>query len=343
MRVQEYDYYDNSDSESENNIITKPPKTKKTQYGKTNPNPKISTHASHNDITSDITTHPATTHPATTHPATTHPATTHPATTHPATTHPATTHPATTHPATTHPATCSPKKTEMIPFWANNPNILFKPEYIFEFFPVDTMSYEQKLNAITRGIFIVSIFTFLYSKNSRTLIISLMTIFSIFILYYFKEREKEKAKKIIEDNAENFDNPAITVMKRNNISTMDVFDTPTSSNPFGNVLISDYEYNPNKKPAPPAFNENTNDSILIQAKKLVSELNPDQPDISDKLFRDLGEQYVFEQSLRQFTSNPSTTIPNDQTGFAEFAYGSMVSCKEGNLFACARNLPKYTN
>ena len=75
----------------------------------------------------------------------------------------------------------------------------------------------------------------------------------------------------------------------------------------------------------------------------MSELNPDQPDISDKLFRDLGEQYVFEQSLRQFTSNPSTTIPNDQAGFAEFAYGSMVSCKEGNLFACARNLPKYTN
>ena len=57
----------------------------------------------------------------------------------------------------------------------------------------------------------------------------------------------------------------------------------------------------------------------------------------DKLFKDLGEQYTFEQSLRQFHSNPNTRIPNDQKSFAEFCYGNMVSCKEGNLFACARN------
>ena len=59
--------------------------------------------------------------------------------------------------------------------------------------------------------------------------------------------------------------------------------------------------------------------------------------------KDLGEQFVFEQSLRPFHSNPSTTIPNDQQGFAEFCYGSMVSCKEGNMFACARNLARHTN
>ena len=74
---------------------------------------------------------------------------------------------------------------------------------------------------------------------------------------------------------------------------------------------------------------------------MVQDLNPDQPNISDKLFKDLGEQYVFEQSLRQFHSNPNTQIVNDQTGFAEFCYGNMVSCKEGNLFACARNLTNY--
>jgi hypothetical protein len=66
-------------------------------------------------------------------------------------------------------------------------------------------------------------------------------------------------------------------------------------------------------------------------------------DIADKIFHDLGEQLVFEQSMRPFYSNPGTTIPNDQTSFAEFCYGSMVSCKEGNKFACARNLGRYTN
>ena len=76
---------------------------------------------------------------------------------------------------------------------------------------------------------------------------------------------------------------------------------------------------------------------------MVIEQNPGQPDIADKLFTDLGEQFVFEQSLQPFYSNSATTIPNDQAGFADFCYGSMVSCKEGNLFACARNLDRHTN
>jgi hypothetical protein len=103
-----------------------------------------------------------------------------------------------------------------------------------------------------------------------------------------------------------------------------------------------YEYNHNKKPAPPAFNTSINSQILTQAKKLVNDANPDQPDLSNKLFKDLGEQLEFEQSLRQFNSNPATTIPNDQGAFAEFCYGSMISCKEGNKFACARNLSRHT-
>ena len=155
------------------------------------------------------------------------------------------------------------------------------------------------------------------------------------------QRENEKKKKVIE---EKFENPADVVLQSASVlRDVNVFEPPDSSNPFGNALVTDYEYNPNKKPAPPAFNESVSEKILDKAKTLVKELNPDQPDISDKLFKDLGEQYVFEQSLRQFTSNPSTTIVNDQTGFADFCYGSMTSCKEGNLFSCARNLPRHTN
>ena len=122
-----------------------------------------------------------------------------------------------------------------------------------------------------------------------------------------------------------------------------VFQAPDPSNPFSNVLISDYDYNVNKKPAPPTFNKNVSGDVLAQAKQLVIDANGDQPEVVDKLFKDLGEQYVFEQSLRPFYSNPSTTIPNDQQAFAEFCYGSMVSCKEGNKFACARNLARHIN
>jgi hypothetical protein len=237
-------------------------------------------------------------------------------------------------------------RTKYIPFWAENPNILFNQKYIFEFFPVDNMTYEQKLNAVTRTIVLLTLFGFLVSYNLRLLLVSAITIGAIFLLHYYhkKENEKNESKKLSNEIKESFENPALAYLKENNIPIPDdVFDETNSSNPFGNVLMTDYEYNPNKKPAPPAFNKNVNDTILKQAKQLVSEANPDQPDIADKLFKDLGEQLVFEQSLRPFNSNPSTTIPNDQAAFADFCYGSMISCKEGNKFACARNLSRHTN
>ena len=226
---------------------------------------------------------------------------------------------------------------DKIPFWSNNPNILLQH---MELFPVETMSFEQKLNAITRGIVLLSIIALVISRDIRFLIVMIFTILSVYLFY---ERESDRIKKTAV--SEQFENPADLILKQASpeLSKDDVFDEPDSSNPFGNALVTDYEYNPKKKPAPPAFNAGVNEKILKQAKTLVQELNPDQPNISDKLFRDLGEQYVFEQSLRQFTSNPSTTIVNYQTGFADFCYGSMTSCKEGNLFSCARNLPRHTN
>jgi hypothetical protein len=228
-------------------------------------------------------------------------------------------------------------KSDEIPFWSKNPNILLQN---VELFPVEAMTFEQKLNAITRGIILLSIVAMIFSRDIRFVIVLMFTVLAIYLYY---EREMERTKK--GRTEEHFENPADLVLKMASpeLSKDDVFEDPDSSNPFGNALVTDYEYNPNKKPAPPAFNEGVNEKIMKQAKTLVQELNPDQPNIADKLFKDLGEQYVFEQSLRQFTSNPSTTLVNDQTGFADFCYGSMTSCKEGNLFSCARNLPRHTN
>jgi hypothetical protein len=227
-----------------------------------------------------------------------------------------------------------------VPFWFYNPNIILDSNYINEVFPVETMTYEQKLNSITRSVIFLTIIGFIFTRSVRVLIISFITLFAIYMLYHYNENENKKPVK------ENYENQAKVILDSYNFTEKDkadVFQEPEPENPFGNVLIPDYEYNPNKKPAPPSFNDNVNEAILKQAKKMVSELNPDQPDISEKLFTDLGDNLMFEQSLRQFVSNPSTTIPNDQTGFAEFCYGSMISAKDGNMFALARNLPRYNN
>ena len=234
------------------------------------------------------------------------------------------------------------EKRDPVPFWSENPNILLQSNVVFEFFPVESMSYNQKLNAISRTIIILSLISFLFTQSIRILFIGAITLFVIYLLHYNYQLEKNKSNRGSLNNMENFANPALEVIKKHRIVS-NTFDEPQSSNPFSNVLLPDYEYNPQKKPAPPSFNQNTSNDILRQAKQLVIDSNPGQPDIADKLFKDLGEQFVFEQSLQPFYSNAATTIPNDQAGFADFCYGSMISCKEGNLFACARNLDRYTN
>ena len=218
---------------------------------------------------------------------------------------------------------------DTIVFWTEDPNILFDT---FEFYPTQTMTYNQKLNALSRTIIILTIVSFLFTRSINLLVISIITLASIFYLYKSEEPKKE-----------NFTTPAKDVLNEKGISKDDVFQEPSLQNPFSNVLMTDIMDNPQKKPAPPTANKAVNDEILIKAKQLIAEVNPGQPDIVDKLFKDVNEQLSFEQSMRQFHSNSVTTIPNKQEDFLDFCYGSMNSCKSGNLFSCSRDTSRYTN
>lgn len=228
---------------------------------------------------------------------------------------------------------------ETIPFWTEDPNILFHKDYMFEFYPTPQMTYYQKLNTVTRIIIVLSLFLFLFFGNPLILVVASIVLFSIFILY--KNDKKEMANKNL---LEGYENPTQVYLKENNKAiptNNEVFEEPTTKNPFSNILVPDYEYNPTRKGAPPISNEIVNDVVLQRAKELIQEQNPDQPNIINKLFKNLNDELDFEQSLRPFFSTANTTIPNDQGGFADFCYGNSISCKEGNLFACARNTSHY--
>ena len=218
-----------------------------------------------------------------------------------------------------------------VPFWANDPNILLRQDYILEFFPTENMVYEQKLNAISRMVILITVVSFFMSKSFRLLIISIITLTAIYLLYKYQDNDnKIKINKQKIAN-ENFENQNIDKIK-NLLNKKNVFEMPNSENPFGNVLNTDIATNPNKNPAPPAYNENVSNQILEQAKQVVRDSNPEQPDISDKLFKDLGDQYIFEQSLRQFNTNPNTTIPNDQAAFSDFKDFTILPLNHVSIF-----------
>lgn len=228
------------------------------------------------------------------------------------------------------------EETDSVVFWSDDPNVILNTDYIFEFYPTQMMTYNQQLNALSRTIIIFTIILFLFTRSISLLVISFVTLLAI---YFFHKSQMEEQKK------ENFTTPAKDYLTENGIVIpKEVFQEPSMQNPFSNVLVTDWVDKPNRLPAPPLASPVVRDEVLIKAKQMVENANSSQPDIVNKLFKDVNEQLSFEQSLRSFHSTASTQIPNDQSSFLDFCYGNMGgSCKDGNLFACAKNTSRYTN
>jgi hypothetical protein len=96
---------------------------------------------------------------------------------------------------------------------------------------------------------------------------------------------------------------------------------PTSRNPFMNILLDDIKYNPQRPAAS----------------------HVDQPDVAQTMddyfriqwFSDPTDVFGKNQGQRQFITQPSTTVPNDQGSFADWLYKIPgKTCKEGGRAAC---------
>jgi len=214
------------------------------------------------------------------------------------------------------------------PFWIDDPNVLL---HSLQFFPSTYNSLTENLNALSRLILVLTLLGFLGTGRITVLIVGILSIGSIIIYHLIKNKSSKK---------ETFENPNTefhSIQELLDGSPPLQFDSPTPINPFCNVLLTDIEGNPKKAPAPVIDDPDSQDAIFEAAKNTMIQSHPTFPNIDKRLLENLGDLYQFEQSLQPFYSNPATTIPNDQQSFADFCYGSMISCKEGNLFACARN------
>jgi hypothetical protein len=119
------------------------------------------------------------------------------------------------------------------------------------------------------------------------------------------------------------------------------FEESKKTNPFGNVLLTEIQDDPHRKSALPSFNTEVHEDITQSVKKMVQKLNPGIKNTNKQLFGDLGEKFNLDQSNRSFFSTANTRIPNDQGAFANFLYGDMPSCRDGDPFACIQDNPRY--
>lgn len=220
-----------------------------------------------------------------------------------------------------------------IHFWSNEPAILFNKEYIFELWPTKDMCYEQKMNAITRLIILMTILGYILTSSIKILSVGALTILIIFTL--FTMRKQKISKKIldegfkiqdteIDDTEQYYDNPVTldSVLKSE-------FKEGTKKNPFSNVLLTQINDDPERKSAPPSFNVSVSEDITKNIKKTVQMLNPEIKNTDKQLFGDMFQEFELDQSNRQFFSAPNTRVMNDQGAFAKYLYEDLkFSSKE---------------
>jgi len=197
-------------------------------------------------------------------------------------------------------------------FWLQRPLILFDKHQL-TFWPFSNLSIEKKLNALVRLTVIFSIVIFILKKDLKIFFVTFLVNLGIVILYKNRQTPKKESFK------------SQGPLEKSDFFKLesDKYTQPNKSNPLMNVLLPEIVDNPNRPPAAPAYepqiSKNINNSIM----------NP-------RLFLDLGDNITFDRSMRNFYAMPNSQVPNNQTKFAEFCYGNMPSCKEGNEFQCSK-------
>ena len=216
-----------------------------------------------------------------------------------------------------------------IKFWIQDPFVLIDKYYIFELWPMSFMTYNQKLNALTRIIIILSVLGYIFFNSLKAISTGAVVLLLIVLLKagnmsnLIEGMENGNVFEVM--NKEEQAEEELTKKKINE------YKKPTVNNPMGNVLLTEIQDNPERKAAPPAFYDSIHEDINNKTKVMIKELNKNNIDIEKKLFQDLGNNSTFDYSMRNFYSTANTQIPNDQESFTDYLYGDMKSQKDGTL------------
>jgi len=223
------------------------------------------------------------------------------------------------------------------PFWSNDPTILFNKDYILQLWPLQQMTFEAKLNSISRLVIILSLLGFLFTRNWNLIIIAILTLAIIFTIYKFRKQSivsslvKKEPFSVNPSISDPSFAPSLSATTTNPVTLETLlrkdFHPTTKKNPFGNVLLTDIMDTPNRPAAAPSFNPDVYDEIDSAVKKQTQMLNPGIINSNKQIYGDLKDNYDLDNSMMQFYSTANTRVCNDQNAYAEYLYGNMPSGK----------------
>ena len=177
--------------------------------------------------------------------------------------------------------------------WFDDPMNLFTGNKLLKFWPLASQTPEERVNATTRFIIYISIALFIIKKDIRIFVLASVAI-GILYAFYKSEMITTATRPAQADGRKNpgFMRPAVQ--------------RPSYDNPMANVLFSDYTEHPDRPGA--AFYP----EVRGEVRKYLDDTFP----------QDVADVYGHRnQAASRFYSMPVTTIPGDQTGFAEACYG----------------------
>jgi hypothetical protein len=209
-----------------------------------------------------------------------------------------------------------------IKVWFDDPTILFNKNYIFELWPTMDMCYEQKMNAISRLIILITILGYILTTSQRIVAVGVLTLVVVYIL--FKTRKQKITNEMLTEGFASQTNvdvvgepvPLDAVLKTE-------FKQGTKKNPFSNVLLTQIGDEPDRKSAPPTFNVDVDEDITKNVKRAIQMMNPGIKNTNKQLFGDLYQEFELDNCLRVFNSTPNSRVENDQSAYAQYLYNDL--------------------
>ena len=212
--------------------------------------------------------------------------------------------------------------------WFNNVSILFDPAYLFQIIPTVNMTTGEKINALTRFAFFLSLLLTIVKQNYIYIYVFIVPVIISYVVYIFAPNKKE----YFSDSSRLTDN-SINKMKSDDdlnkimeaAMKQEECQAPTENNPLMNVLPTDSFQS--RKPACNIINKEVSDNV----SDIISEK------YYDKLYNDTSNIFNDRISERPFYTMPNTQIPNDQGAFAKWLYETPVSCASSDVGILKQN------
>lgn len=201
--------------------------------------------------------------------------------------------------------------------WFDDPIgfIFCSRDELANFIPDQNVPIESQLNAVMRFALYLALIVMLLR---RKLLPPLAIVATAGLVTYAIYTSSSTARDSIRERMH-------TVAVEEDPVTGRLCSSPTLNNPYMNVLLPDLTSFPDR----PAACDITQESVQRRADDLQAH----------NLYVDSDDIYGRRScSRRSFYTNPVTTIPNDQTAFAQWLYGKGPTCRDGFGEACASHV-----